>query len=634
MNTAKKLNPLPHTEVNGLLNMHFRDVIDLWETKQKLFEAADLFNHGRTIGKYSPTTHMVVDKLFTLLLNHMERLRKNSPRDYLYYMTQGDVLPVDTCPQQISTMMGSLVGNKSVVARHLKILGAHRPASAPKPVFQVIKRTIQTSRVKLTKINEDGTKTTVIQAAANGRGECIYFLSKDIFVYKARIISTPISLLKTAENAPKIQFSQLPDNQFFNASKTSNDRQPHKGNNTKNYLDNKCGETPHTDKGSPTADNFLSALPVGKKMESGNEEGSNDPAADFLTLGEVNKKNIFPPADFSPPPPPPPSPVAPPVFDVEQPTENTVPAPQPSQKTAAQAPDAASPSPAQPKSLQNPNNIPGAQRVKPDNIRHIGQVFGGNGAKLVTSEEFKKLAAENKAAKQKAIRIYDNQIDGLIPGGELDKYGGFLWAQARQQLFSHLSDYRLDGIEDYCRRYMNLHIRRLQNSMQIDIPTAYRLVTLAISKHAKAMAKKPDSYIYAPATYLDPYSKYKYGVLTFFIDEWVIKDEWKRLQGVIGDNKSRQKNAYAHNFGWKVYNDFLTDIEKSGFMAVAARLQRGHYTTRIENWCKKNGIGEKAMQGIKSTFANNSQSVLRDLQRRKESNGGIIAGLKRLHKTK
>lgn len=596
---APKLNYRPQAvEPQGhlLYDYDITDIVDLEATKAEILRRADeIYNRNRAAAKASGNTSLVLDKLLTVFVASMRRLRREQPRNYLYYLTQGDVIRVDTCPAQLCAMCGSFIRNKQQVKNHLQIL-EHSDIG-----FILRKR--HTSRVSMTIRNEDGSTTTVRQETEEGRGEVSYYLSKELFTFAYKLVGLSEKSLKTAENDPKktifdreTNFSQRAENQPLRGVSATFNTQPLNGVNIKTPI--KTSQIPDKIKGTASPVNFLSSPPIGGIIENGNEPGSNHAAAEIQTSGakksEKSEKISGRAANDA---------RHPGVIAAAKKYENSG------------------------KSLKINDLLPKVP-IEPQKDR--------SGAIVVSPEQFAQYREQKRGDKLRALRAFDAKIERVIPNSPLAQHAFLAWSLCRKLLFSHLSDFYLDQCDQQARYWMQLQIERLQHQLGLELTPAYQLIVKGIEKHAKARKKRKDSFIYAPTTYLDTTSDYAGGTLKWVIDEWVIGDYVKMLKVHTGDENQRLRYAYAHRFGDKLFGEIVAEIKGNtavGFSAVSRRIQTDYYPRRIANWGKKNGIGQKSLDNITAGLMMKANALLSELKRRKDLPGGIdpiLAGIRKM----
>ena len=216
-------------------------------------------------GKLRRGESAVAKVLLHLMALEMERMRKEVPRNYAYYLSNEiDCFPVSTNRGQLRTMLDNHYC-KSTLSSYLIRLQA----------CGIIKRKINTSRSREIYVDENGKKQSRIIHLESGRGDIIYFINKDLLV--KRISYVEIQTLGNSQS-PIGKFSSI-DNQPVIRPESENSEQPlsfcqRKTLKIKENKKGDCGESEDYRKATPLS-LLLPSAPAGGQESEGHKKSKS-----------------------------------------------------------------------------------------------------------------------------------------------------------------------------------------------------------------------------------------------------------------------------------------------------------------------------------------------------------------------
>lgn len=216
---ARQSPLVPH--INPLV-ISFRDSLDIKATFSSSFRDMKMeYNDSRKKDRIKEGETTTAKILTTLLIEEMDYLRKNQPKDYLFYLSGNiDSMPVMTNRGQLRTMMDEEYSLRTY-SNFIKRLTAAK----------FILRKSNTSRMRTKVIEEDGTVRYEHKIAKNGRGDFKLFINKKALSFRYSFVEKPENLVlglnsKAIENQlvslPKTQKLQQPLNELKETLKINN----------------------------------------------------------------------------------------------------------------------------------------------------------------------------------------------------------------------------------------------------------------------------------------------------------------------------------------------------------------------------------------------------------------------------
>ena len=232
-------------------------------------------------GKIRSGESSVAKVLLHLMALEMERMRKDAPRDYAYYLSSEiDCFPVSTNRGQLCTLLDNHYC-KSTLSSYLIRLQS----------CDIIKRKINTSRSHEFYTDENGKKQSRVVRLKGGRGNIIYFINKDLLV--KRISFEEMQNMSNLEGEIG-KFSTI-DNQRVipvQSKKLEHSQNDFQRTTLKIYSNNSgnCEE-------DATASPILSSAPAGGQESEGNKKSKPCPptfkARPIETSGGGRKLSAF-----------------------------------------------------------------------------------------------------------------------------------------------------------------------------------------------------------------------------------------------------------------------------------------------------------------------------------------------------
>ena len=207
---------LPATELVDAEQWSFWDLIDLGGShRYGVAETIRKYNFslpsckGRLRGGESALAKI----LLHLMSLEMEKKRKESPANYYYYLSDKiDCIPVATNRGQLRTMLDCFYSKNTIGSYIGRLMEAG-----------IIKRKLNTSRVKQSLTDEFGNVSIVKKVVDKGRGDMLLFINKEVLFWAHELVTDAD---KTDVDKPTVgsevdDFSPI-ENQGLSCGKTQN----------------------------------------------------------------------------------------------------------------------------------------------------------------------------------------------------------------------------------------------------------------------------------------------------------------------------------------------------------------------------------------------------------------------------
>ncbi len=252
---------LPATELTNAEIWSFWDLVDLGAS-HRYGVAEFIRNYNLSLpsckGRLRGGESLVAKILLHLMSLEMEKMRRESPADYYYYLSDKiDCIPVATNRGQLRTMLDAFY-SKNTIGSYIGRLAA----------CGIIKRKLNTSSVKQRVKDKYGNIRIVKKVTEKGRGDMLLFINKKVLFWVSELVTD----VDKPEIAPVSEDFLPIENQGLSSGKTQNLGQPLKVSlETLKRKENKSG------KGAAKLPACFSAVPAEERKQVGDKASRSCP---------------------------------------------------------------------------------------------------------------------------------------------------------------------------------------------------------------------------------------------------------------------------------------------------------------------------------------------------------------------
>ena len=257
---------LPATELTDAEQWSFWDLVDLGAShRYGVAEFIRQYNlalpscKGRLRGGES----LVAKILLHLMSLEMEKMRVESPADYYYYLSDKmDCIPVATNRGQLRTMLDAFYSKNTIGSYIGRLMECG-----------IIKRKLNTSRVKQRVKDEDGNVSFVKKVTDKGRGDMVLFINKEVLFWVHEVVlDAPQLDVDKAQVIPEIAPVSSIENQGLSYGKTQNF-----GQSLQDSLETLKRNQNKSGKGAAELPAYFSSVPSEERKQIGDKASRSCP---------------------------------------------------------------------------------------------------------------------------------------------------------------------------------------------------------------------------------------------------------------------------------------------------------------------------------------------------------------------
>lgn len=201
----------------------------------------------------------------------------------------------------------------------------------------------------------------------------------------------------------------------------------------------------------------------------------------------------------------------------------------------------------------------------------------------------------------------DRRINCRLPENDKEFYCKLLFSQLSQTVYPEYTEEYIVHIESPVKNLLRLHLQRLD----LPIDEAFQQVSRAIHLTSRYLKTHPESYIYAPLTWLRIDDEMKTGSLKKVVDEWIPREE-KRLLVYKKEMNGFVKWQYAVRYSDKVFLEVIKGLKKSFNLGLRMTKEA---LKKLDALFEKYDLPKNVRTTLRKRFSDRTYAILQELNK-------------------